>query len=115
MLKRGQAIIIALWIGTPFILLLVLLLINPAYESKLFDDFGAFNGFRFLLVLQAANAFILYRGFTMLNRATKTDGRQPRGVRNIFLLLRVLLLTLPALGVVLLYPAVILLLQESAR
>jgi hypothetical protein len=116
MLTRRQAIIIALWVGAPFILMLALMLINPAYESKLFVNIGRFYGVEFLIFLQAVNGFILFLGFRLLNHAARSsDGRLSGRVRIAYWLLRVivLVLTLAAFWVVILYPSVIFLLQGA--
>jgi hypothetical protein len=117
MLTRQQWFVFALWVGGPFVVLVVLLLINPAYASGIFEPLGPVAGMSLVVTLQAFNALALYAGFGWLNRraARRATPEQPhaanRAASIVLAVLTLLLFTLPALWLVVLYPSLVRLLR----
>jgi hypothetical protein len=108
MLTRRQKLIIALWIGTPFALLIVLMIINPAYMSLIFTFIGPIAGMSLLITLQVFNALSLYFGLRAVNRSPE---KRRKLFTTLLLIATLIVFLLPSLWLVLLYPAVITLLR----
>jgi hypothetical protein len=119
MITRSQAIIIAMWVGLPFVLFLVLYLINPAYERKLFEPMGPVYGISLLTALEVLHGLILYEGYRRWNqRAAIVNGERRLPSKGPILLLFIVTLffcSLPSLWLVLLYPSAVLLLQSGCQ
>ena len=113
MLTRNQKILMAIWIGTPFAVLLALMLLNPAYEGKLFQSVLGNVGIILVLLLQVMNGAILYIGFGNIN-LIKPSNKRRRIVLTILLpIVTFFVFTLPALWLVLVYPSVVILMQTN--
>lgn len=114
MITRRQVIFIGVWVGFPFVLFLVLFVINPAYEARLFQRFGPVYGISLLTLLEVLHGLVLYVGFRMSNRALdRSDEQRPRRNRLILLLAIVTMFvcSFPSLWLVLFYPSMMTLLE----
>lgn len=96
-------------------LLLGLMLINPAYERYLFVNFSGLYGINILILIEIVNGLILYVGFRWMNRASDTTNRQTLSKRLVVLYstLTFVLFTLPALLWVLLFPSFLILSRST--
>lgn len=115
-LSRSQWVVIGLWLGVPIILLILLMIINPAYEQWVFRDNLGFYPASLLLLLQNINGIALLFGFEWLNRR----GRQPQPRRtanriltSLLLIVTFVLLTLPSLWIVVFWPSMMILLTNT--
>ena len=109
----SQIIIFGLWVGGPILTMLVLMLINPLYETNLFRPFP-FPGILFVILLEALNIGVLGFGFWWINtmHQARLDAEEP-SPRNVWVavvaLPSLVFFTLPALWLVVYYPAVVML------
>jgi hypothetical protein len=115
MITRRQAIFIGVWVGLPIVVFLVLFLVNPAYEQKLFEPFGPVYGTSVLALVEVLHGLVLYAGFWILNNGPSSATDEQRPKRNLPILLLMLLTlftcTLPSLWLVILYPSMLMVLQ----
>ncbi len=109
MLTRNQQTFMAVWIGAPFALLIVLLIINPAYASRIFEFIGPIAGMSLVITLQVFNALSLYVGLRAINRAPEARRRL---LTRLLLFSTLIVFLLPSLWLVLLYPSMIMLLRS---
>ena len=117
MLTKSQSRLMGCWILGPFAVLIFLILINPAYEGKLFIQFNGIFGMSVLIVIQVVNALLLYVGLKWANRRSETAVRShTRTILVAFVsILTMFLCTLPAFWIVIFWPSVVILLQQGLR
>ncbi len=113
MSKRTKGVILLLWVGAPFILLLALALINPSYTSLIFRPMGPLSGMTCLVGLQTLNLVALLVYFSRAKG--KNEGAKGYGqvLGGLLLAATLLMLTFPSLWLVLFYPSIMILLQTN--
>ena len=67
MYTRSQVRFILLWLSIPFGLLILLMLINPVYEGKMFHKVLGIYGIELFLMGELINAFALLGGHFVIN------------------------------------------------
>jgi len=115
-LTRRQWTILLILVLSPFLLAVLLDLVNPLYESELF--FPLIRGFLaiFIIVLLQGMAFLfLYAGFWRMNYVAHRAGRsQASQIREIILSGAIfVLLTFPSLVLAGILPAAVILIRNG--
>lgn len=115
MYTRGQMRTMAIWFLLPFLVLLVIILINPGYGGRIFERLGPVAGMTLLMFWQVVNLIILLVGFYLISRwrARRSADRQraPRNAAWALSILTFILFVAPSLWLALFYPSILILLQ----
>jgi|GEM_PF-7103929 hypothetical protein len=118
MQRRTQNVILLIWVGSPFILLAALLLINPVYASRIFESLGPLSGMTCVVVLQTLNLLALLLTFNRLHHQAKQKPEGGKGhrplLRGLVLAATLCALTFPSLWFVLFYPSLMILLKANS-
>src|SRR5262245_30080956 len=117
MFRQHQRYVMIAWLGLPIAFFFVLMLINPAYEGKIFLSRLLIPlGLLFFGIPELINFFVLALGFTLINRNVLDPGKRPRlGIilQIVLSLSTFILFTFPALCVVFFWPSVTILMLST--
>ena len=105
-MTRNQKIILALWVGGPFVIIAIFFVINPGYASYYFEQTGPVYGMGLILTIQTINALVLVVGFRYL---------KSRLAIILHRVLTFLLFTLPAYWLAIFWPSALILLSSPVR
>jgi hypothetical protein len=118
MLTKTQKLILAIWIGGPFIIVLLFTLINPNYERYLFLKIDGQYGINFLILIQVLNSVILYAGFRRANYISHRPEGDPNPATIFIVVVSTLtcfFCTLPSFFIAIVYPSMVVLMEQNTR
>lgn len=118
MISKPQFAITLTWVFGPILLFIVLYKINPDYELLIvFSTRFRYTPLSAFVLLEAVNLIVLMLGFMRINYRVRLSSRPPKiTLHNVSLALITLVgLTLPALTIVALAPAMIFLFLTTAN
>ncbi len=117
MLTKPQWTSIGFLVGLPIAIFVFFYFSNPQYTANFFDLSGPIIAPNIVIFLSVANFLLLYFGFRSVNKQKakqKNEERLGFPCRGIALMmLSLILFTLPNLWLVILYPAVVIVMNEG--